>query len=145
MKQENKIILFIIIIGLIIFNILSYKELKQYKEESLLSRNPFTEIKILNQKVELNKKNRLYKNHIDCSNIQENEPIISYKLVEGKETYKVSPNIKLINNTKILTSNYKDITNILTRLTVKDENNKYEQIFTIESTCQQGEISWENK
>ena len=145
MKLENKILLSIIIIGLILFSILLYKELKPYQEEALLSRSPLTEIKILNQKIETNKIDRLYKNSIDCSNLQENEQIISYKLVEGKENYKVSTNIQIFKDNKLLTTNYQEATNIITRLTIKDKNNQYEQIYIIESICQQGDISWENK
>lgn len=141
MKLENKILLSIIIIGLILFSILLYKELKPYQEEALLSRSPLTEIKILNQKIEINKIDRLYKNSIDCSNIQENEQIISYKLVEGKENYKVSTNIQIFKDNKLLTTNYQEATNIITRLTIKDKNNQYEQIYIIESICQQGDIS----
>ena len=141
MKLENKILLSIIIIGLILFSILLYKELKPYQEEALLSRSPFTEIKILNQKVELNKIDRLYKNSIDCSNLHENEQIVSYKLVEGKENYKVSTNIQLFNDDKLLTTHYQNTTNLITRLTIKDDKNNYEQIYIIESTCQQGDIS----
>jgi hypothetical protein len=141
MKLENKILLSIIIIGLILFSILLYKELKPYQEEALLSRSPLTEIKILNQKIEINKIDRLYKNSIDCSNLQENEQIISYKLVEGKENYKVSTNIQIFKDNKLLTTNYQEATNIITRLTIKDKNNQYEQIYIIESTCQQGDIS----
>ena len=141
MKLENKILLSIIIIGLILFSILLYKELKPYQEEALLSRSPLTEIKILNQKIETNKIDRLYKNSIDCSNLQENEQIISYKLVEGKENYKVSTNIQIFKDNKLLTTNYQEATNIITRLTIKDKNNQYEQIYIIESICQQGDIS----
>ncbi len=141
MKLENKILLSILIIGLILFCILLYVELKPYQEEALLSRSPFTEIKILNQKVELNKIDRLYKNSIDCSNLHENEQIVSYKLVEGKENYKVSTNIQLFNDNKLLTTNYQNTTNLITRLTIKDDKNNYEQIYIIESTCQQGDIS----
>lgn len=141
MKLENKILLSIIIIGLILFSILLYKELKPYQEEALLSRSPLTEIKILNQKIEINKIDRLYKNSIDCSNLQENEQIISYKLVEGKENYKVSTNIQIFKDNKLLTTNYQEATNIITRLTIKDKNNQYEQIYIIESICQQGDIS----
>lgn len=141
MKLENKILLSILIIGLILFCILLYVELKPYQEEALLSRSPFTEIKILNQKVELNKIDRLYKNSIDCSNLHENEQIVSYKLVEGKENYKVSTNIQLFNDNKLLTTHYQNTTNLITRLTIKDDKNNYEQIYIIESTCQQGDIS----
>lgn len=141
MKLENKIIISITIIGIIIFIILLYKELKTYKEESLISRKPFTEIKILNQNVELNNIDRLYKNNIDCSNLKENEQIVSYKLVEGKENYKVSTSIKVFKENKLLTKEYESVTNIITRLTIKDDNNKHEQIYIIESTCQQGDIS----
>ena len=141
MKLENKILVSIIIISLLLFSILLYKELKTYQEESYITRNPFQEIKILNQKVELNKTNRLYKNNIDCSKLNENEQIVSYKLVEGKENYKVSTNIQILKNNNLLTTNYQEATNIITRLTIKDDNNKYEQIYIIESTCQQGDIS----
>ena len=141
MKLETKALLSIVIIGLIIFIILLYKELIPYKEESLISRNPFNEIKILNQKVDLNNIDRSYKNNIDCSNLQVNEQILSYKLVEGKEIYKVSTNIQIFKDNKLLIDNYQDATNIITRLTIKDDNNKHEQIYIIESTCQQGDIS----
>ena len=141
MKLENKILLSIIIVGLILFSILLYKELKPYQEEALISRSPFNEIKILNQKVEINKTDRLYKNNIDCTSLNINEQIVSYKLVEGKENYKVSTNIKIFQDNKLLIDNYQDATNITTRLTIKDETNKHEQIYIIESTCQQGDIS----
>lgn len=141
MKLDNKILISMTIIGLLILIFLLYKELNSYREEALLTRNPFTEIKILNQKVELNNKNKLYKNNIDCSNLKVNEQIISYKLVEGKENYKVSTTIKVFKDNKILKDNYKDATNIETHITIKDNNNLYEQIYIIESTCQQGDIS----
>lgn len=141
MKLETKALLSIVIIGLILFIILLYKELIPYKEESLISRNPFNEIKILNQKVDLNNIDRSYKNNIDCSNLQVNEQILSYKLVEGKEIYKVSTNIQIFKDNKLLIDNYQDATNIITRLTIKDDKNKHEQIYIIESTCQQGDIS----
>lgn len=141
MKLDNKILISITIIGLLIFIFLLYKELNPYREEALLTRNPFTEIKILNQKVELNNTNKLYKHNIDCSNLKVNEQIISYKLVEGKENYKVSTTIKVFKDNKILKDNYKDATNIETILTIKDNNKLYEQIYIIESTCQQGDIS----
>lgn len=141
MKVENKILLSIIIIGLLILIILLYKEFKPYQEEALISRSPFNEIKILNQKVELNKIDRLYKNNIDCTNLNVNEQIVSYKLVEGKENYKVSTNIQIFKDNKLLIDNYQDANSLITRLTIKDETNKHEQIYIIESICQQGDIS----
>lgn len=141
MKLDNKVIISITIIGLLIFIVLLYKEFKPYQEEALISRCPFNEIKILNQKVELNNIDRLYKNNIDCSSLKENEQIISYELKEGLENYKVSTSIKVFKDNKVLTKEYKDATNIITRLTIKDDNNKHEQIYIIESTCQQGDIS----
>lgn len=141
MKLENKILVSIIIIGLIIFNILLYKELRKYQDESILSRNPFNEIKILNTSVELNDTNRYYKNNIDCSSLKENEQIISYKLVEGKEEYKVSTNIQILNNDKLVSNNYNKVTSLMTRLTVQDPKKQYEQIYIIESICQQGDLS----
>lgn len=141
MKLENKILVSIIIIGFIIFSILLYKELRKYQDESLLSRNPFNEIKILNNSVKLNKTNRYYKNNIDCSSLNENEQIISYKLVEGKENYKVSTNIQILNNDKLLSKNLNKATSIITRLTIQDPNKQYEQIYIIESICQQGDLS----
>ena len=141
MKLDNKVIISITIIGLLTFIILLYKEFKPYQEEALISRSPFNEIKILNQKVELNNIDRLYKNNIDCSSLKENEQIISYELKEGLENYKVSTSIKVFKDNKVLTKEYKDSTNIITRLTIKDDNNKHEQIYIIESTCQQGDIS----
>lgn len=141
MKLDNKILISIIIIGLLIFIFLLYKELTPYREEALLTRTPFTEIKILNQKVEINNTNKLYKHNIDCTNLKVNEQIISYKLVEEKENYKVSTTIKVFKDNKILKDNYKDATNIETHISIKDKNELYEQIYIIESTCQQGEIS----
>ena len=133
MKLDNKVIISITIIGLLTFIVLLYKEFKPYQEEALISRSPFNEIRILNQKVELN--------NIDCSSLKENEQIISYELKEGLENYKVSTSIKVFKDNKVLTKEYKDATNIITRLTIKDDNNKHEQIYIIESTCQQGDIS----
>ena len=140
MKLENKILLYTFIIGFIIYNILLYKELKNYQDEAFVSKNPFLEIKILNQNIELNKIDRLYKNNIDCSNLRKNEQIISYNLVEGRENYKISTNIQIFKNNTLIKDNYQDATNLITRLTIKDYNNKHEQIYIIESTCQQGDI-----
>jgi len=141
MKLDNRILISITIIGLLIFIFLLYKELNEYKEEALLTRNPFTEIKILNQKVELNNINKLYKQSIDCTNLNMNEQILSYRIIEGKEKYKVSTNIKIFKDNKLLKDNYKEATDIETKIIIKDDKNKYEQIYIIESTCQQGAIS----
>ena len=75
------------------------------------------EIKILNQNIELNKIDRLYKNNIDCSNLRKNEQIISYNLVEGRENYKISTNIQIFKNNTLIKDNYQDATNLITRLT----------------------------
>ena len=55
--------------------------------------------------------------------------------------YKISTNIQIFKNNTLIKDNYQDATNLITRLTIKDYNNKHEQIYIIESTCQQGDIS----
>jgi hypothetical protein len=59
------------------------KKLSPYKEEALLTRSPFNEIKILNEKVELNKENKIYKHNIDCSKLETNGQILSYSLIKA--------------------------------------------------------------
>ena len=80
MKINNKVLLLFLIISLLILTVLLSKEAIKYKKEYLLTTNPLTELKILNQDITLNKMNRNYKNNIDCSNLNNNEQIVSYKL-----------------------------------------------------------------
>lgn len=138
MKFENKVLISFIIVGLLLFSFLLNKKLSPYKDEALLTRNPFSEIKILNKKVELNKTDRLYKNKIDCSKLQLNSQILSYSLNKGKENYKVTASIIVFKDNIVLKDNYEEATNIETKIIIKDENKLYEQIYLIESTCQQG-------
>ena len=138
MKFENKVLVFFIILGLLLFIFMLDKKLSPYKEEALLTRNPFNEIKILNEKVELNKKNKIYKHNIDCSKLETNGQILSYSLSKGKENYKVTASIKIFKDNIVLKDNYKEATNIETKIIVEDDNKLYEQIYIIESTCQQG-------
>ena len=138
MKFENKTLVFFIILGLLLFIFMLDKKLSPYKEEALLTRSPFNEIKILNEKVELNKKNKIYKHNIDCSKLEKNGQILSYSLSKGKENYKVTASIKIFKDNIVLKDNYKEATNIETKIIVEDDNKLYEQIYIIESTCQQG-------
>lgn len=138
MKFENKALVFFIILGLLLFIFMLDKKLSSYKEEALLTRSPFNEIKILNEKVELNKKNRIYKHNIDCSKLEKNSQILSYTLNKGKENYKVTASIKVFKDNLVLKDNYKEATSIETKIIVQDDNKLYEQIYIIESTCQQG-------
>lgn len=138
MKFENKALVFFIILGLLLFIFMLDKKLSPYKEEALLTRSPFNEIKILNEKVELNKKNRIYKHNIDCSNLETNGQILSYTLNKGKEDYKVTASIKVFKDNLVLKDNYKEATSIEAKIIVQDGNKLYEQIYIIESTCQQG-------
>ena len=138
MKFENKILIFLTIVGLLLFSFLLDKKLSPYKDEALLTRNPFTEIKILNEKVELNKTDRVYKHNVDCSKLQLNSQILSYTLNKGKENYKVTASIKVFKDNIVLKDNYEEATNIETKIIIKDENKLYEQVYLIESTCQQG-------
>lgn len=138
MKFENKLLVFFIILGLLLFIFMLDKKLSPYKEEALLTRSPFNEIKILNEKVELNKKNKIYKHNIDCSKLETNGQILSYSLSKGKENYKVTASIKIFKDNIVLKDNYKEATNIETKIIVEDDNKLYEQIYIIESTCQQG-------
>lgn len=138
MKFKNKILIYLILVGLLLFIFLLNKKLSSYKDEAVLTRNPFTEIKILNQKVELNKTDRAYKHNIDCSKLEINSQILSYSLNKGKENYKVTASIKVFKDNIVLKDNYEESTNIETKIIIKDENKLYEQIYLIESTCQQG-------
>lgn len=138
MKFENKALVFFIILGLLLFIFMLDKKLSPYKEEALLTRSPFNEIKILNEKVELNKKNRIYKHNIDCSNLETNGQILSYTLNKGKENYKVTASIRVFKDNLVLKDNYKEATSIEAKIIVQDGNKLYEQIYIIESTCQQG-------
>jgi hypothetical protein len=138
MKFENKLLVFFIILGLLLFIFMLDKKLSPYKEEALLTRSPFNEIKILNEKVELNKKNKIYKHNIDCSKLETKGQILSYSLSKGKENYKVTASIKIFKNNIVLKDNYKEATNIETTIIVEDDNKLYEQIYIIETTCQQG-------
>ena len=133
MNTENKILIFILILGLIISTYITSISISNNKKL-----NPFTEIKILNKKVDIKNDKYFYKNTIDCSKLHKNEQIVSYILKDNKD-FKVSAHIKVFNNNQLLEDEYTNATNIETRLVINKD--KKEQIYIIESTCQQGDIS----
>lgn len=133
MSTENKILISTIILGLIVLIFITYSTKTTTKDL-----NPFTNIKILNQEVKIDDNKKLYQNTIDCSNLHPNEQIISYNLKDNKNS-KVSASVKVYKDNVLLIDDYKEATNIETRLIIK--TSKREQIYIIESICQQGEIS----
>ena len=133
MNTENKILIFILLLGLIVSTYITSISISNNK-----TINPFTEIKILNQKIDIKNNKYFYKNKIDCSKLHKNEQIVSYILKDNKD-FKVSAHIKVFNNNELLVDEYTKATNIETRLVIKKD--KKEQIYIIESTCQQGDIS----
>lgn len=145
MKIDKKIYITLVIIGLLFFIYLLRQELSPYKEEALLAKSPFSELKILNQNVEINPNNRFYKNDIDCSKLEPNTQILSYELTPSKEEYKVTTFIQVFSGNHLLKDNYQDITHIKTNIVIQDPEQLYEQIYIIESTCQQGDNQWKNK
>lgn len=145
MKTENKILMIIIIVALIMSIYLVYISLNPYKEKYLLTINPFSEITVLSNKVIINDNQKLYKQTIDCTNLEKNEQILFYKLKDSKKEYKISASIQVLENDKILKESYKNATSIESKIIIQDKDNKYEQIYIIESICQQGDISWKNK
>ena len=141
MKTENKILMIIIIVALIMSIYLVYISLNPYKDKYLLTINPFSEITVLNNKVIINDNQKLYKQTIDCTNLEKNEQILFYKLKDSKKEYKISASIRVLENDKILKESYKNATSIESKIIIQDKDNKYEQIYIIESICQQGDIS----
>ena len=141
MKTENKILMIIIIVALIMSIYLVYISLNPYKEKYLLTINPLSEITVLNNKVIINDNQKLYKQTIDCTNLEKNEQILFYKLKDSKKEYKISASIRVLENDKILKESYKNATSIESKIIIQDKDNKYEQIYIIESICQQGDIS----
>ena len=136
MKLENKIVIAVLFIGLLVSIFILYIKLIPYKEESELTKNPFSTIKILNQEIDLQSNTRLYTNTIDCTNLEVNEQILSYNLKEDYENYKIKASIKVFKDNELLKDDYDEATNIETEIIVNDENKLYEQIFIIKSTCQ---------
>jgi hypothetical protein len=67
--------------------------------------------------------------------LHKNEQIVSYILKDNKD-FKVSAHIKVFNNNQLLEDEYTNATNIETRLVINKDTK--EQIYIIESTCQQG-------
>ena len=64
MNTENKILIFILLLGLIVSTYITSISISNNK-----TINPFTEIKILNQKIDIKNNKYFYKNTIDCSKL----------------------------------------------------------------------------
>ena len=141
MKTENKILMIIIIVALIMSLYIVYTNLNPYKEKYLLTINPFSEITILDNKVILKDNQKLYKQTIDCTNLEINQQILFYKLKDTNKEYKINALIQVFENDNILKETYQNATSIESKIIIQDKESKYEQIYIIESICQQGELS----
>ena len=141
MKTENKILMIIIIVALIMSLYIVYTNLNPYKEKYLLTINPFSEITILDNKVILKDNQKLYKQTIDCTNLEINQQILFYKLKDTNKEYKITASIQVFDNDNILKETYQNATSIESKIIIQDKESKYEQIYIIESLCQQGELS----
>lgn len=134
MKKENKLLGFIIILGLIISIIITLDATPNYYENT-----PFTEIRILKERVNIKDSVKSYQHKADCSNLKVNEQILSYEL--KKDNYKVNTSIKVFKNDILLKENYDNATHIETIITIEDKETQKEEIYIIETTCQQGDLS----
>lgn len=137
MKTENKIIFFLTIVLIIVSLFLFIKKYNEYKNITIITSNPFKEIKILNQNIEINNKERSYTKTIDCSSlIDKNTEIISYNLKENYQDYKISISTKLYNENYVIIDDFNNISNMEINMFITDPQDTYEQLYYIKAICE---------
>lgn len=143
MKKEKIIIISLVSILCIVVLITLTKNYITYRNVNRITKNPFNTIEVVGQKIRLKDNLKTYEAEVDCSEIEENEQILYYRLNEDYKDFKISVSTTVFKNKKVIESDFKEATAMETIITVFDENDKYEQIYHIKTTCENKEITEE--
>lgn len=143
MKKEKIIIISLVSILCIVVLIILTKNYITYRNVNRITKNPFNTIEVVGQKIRLKDNLKTYEAEVDCSEIEENEQILYYRLNEDYKDFKISVSTTVFKNKKVIESDFKEATAMETIITVFDENDKYEQIYHIKTTCENKEITEE--
>lgn len=136
MKREMKAVIALATLLFAVIMILFLKNYISYVNLRTITKNPFNTIEILGQKIRLKDNERTYKIETDCKTLtDENVQILYYRLNEKNKDYKITVSNKIFNGQNVITTDYSNITEIETNISIFDPKNKYEQIYHITSTC----------
>lgn len=128
----------IAIIGLIlvISIVIVIEKFISFSNLQTITKNPFSTLEILGERINLKENERTYQTEIDCSTLTDpNTQVISYNLKEKYASSKITITTKVFNNNTLLTSDYQNITDIDTNISIVDPKSQYEQVFHFISKC----------
>lgn len=146
MKKENYIIIALIAILILVILSIFIRNYTSFKDSLEIASNPFNTLEILDEKVRLKENERTYSIEVDCSTIiDENTQLVYYQLAEPHKKSTITVTSKIYKNNEVITSNYKEATNIETIISVFDNKKIYEQIYHINATCKNVNLIEENE
>lgn len=137
MKFERNLFIFLISLLIIVLLIVYVRRYNTYKNFYEVAKMPFETLSILDNKVELADNQKSYNLQLDCSSLKdENTQIVSYTLQKGALDSNITISSKVYNGDSIVKTDYSQITSINTIISIVDPEKKYEQIFSINATCE---------
>lgn len=124
-KEKVLIVIFIICI-IASLTISTIYNIVKNNELSYLTTIPFDDFFFLKEEIELSKTKKVYYLKTDCSSIEENQQLISYKLKEEYSEAKIKVNSFFQNEKENL------ILNVIVQIPSEKE---YEQLYQLNITC----------